>query len=237
LDQNIVFTIIVKTVGIWILAQYLIGPWLVLFQVTAPERFVLPKLEWTELLMKLGKQLSDAHEVIIGLGYVPCGATEVPNIKAISYVHPIDGSGIQLRHLAIGYSVCFSQWYSGGMCLLVSNSQLPEVFPAWHKRTSYLLPRCRDIPALFDKFKRIRSALNIEGAVKADARIELQATEEFLNAELQENVRNGFYAKKVSDGKRRLSVKGAFVISWRIAWPSKPIMLALAQKRAENAAG
>lgn len=229
-------TFITKGVGIWLLSQYVIGPVVVLFRHAIPGRYALPKLDWADLVTKLAKPFADLHRSIVNVGFVPCAATELSGTRAIMYVHCEDGSSAQLRYSASSCSVSISQRYVDGRCLFVSNGKLPSVFPTWEMRIGYRVPNIRDVESLFEKFRRIRQKIAIGRPLSAVAEAEFQSVESLLNAELEENVRQRFYAEKIINGRHRLTLKGAFLMSWRVAWPSNAIINLLAQRRAEEAA-
>jgi hypothetical protein len=61
-------------------------------------------------------------------------------------------------------------------------------------------------------------------------------TEAFHNEELAHLVQTGIFSHCVNNGKRRVTLKGAFVMTWKLAWPSKSILLFLESRRAKAAA-
>lgn len=220
---------------VWLAAQYLLGPVLIRFQLTTPSPFLLPRLDWMELVKTLGPSFAAEHEALVRLGFVPTRGVEVPGVKAVQYVHPTDAAMASLRSGKNHLSVCFTQEYAGGTCLLVGNSNLPSVYFAWSKRVSYGFPGV-ETAVVFEGFKRIRDRTALGERLHWNDRQDIAAIEAYMNAEVSFLVERGYYSRTQSNGKRRITFMGACYAAWRLAWPSKPILLYLQRRRAEQAA-
>lgn len=221
--------------GIWVGTQYVIGPFLVKFAGGAPERYRLPKLDWHELVSTLGEPFRQHHQQLTDFGFTAAAATRIPNVSAVIYVHASDGSMSELRHTKSFVSVCFIQCYEGETRLLVGNTPMASVYPRWDKELSFGFSNCRDIAALFERFKCLRSKMSSRLPVAVSAGDALQSTEDYLNAQLDYLIEKGYYAAPNAHGKRPLTIKGAVLMTWRLAWPSKMFRMYLARRRAERA--
>jgi hypothetical protein len=232
---NVISTIL-QGVGIWIGAQYILGPFLVKLRARAPARYSLPKLDWSELLSSSGEPFQQNHRQLLDLGFAAASATGIPNIKAVMYVHPHDSAMVELRHTRLFDSVCFIQAYADGTRLLFGNTPLAAVYPRWEKEVGFNFSNCRDIAVVFEKFKTIRAKLSLGQPISVSANDVLQSTEDYLNAQLDYLVEQGYYCAPDPGGTRPITLKGACLMTWRSAWPSKPIAMFLARRRAERAA-
>ena len=223
--------------GLWLAAPYVLGPFLVRLGLRAPERYVLPEKAWPEFVNGNGPVVAGYHGQLMALGFVPVTATEVPGVGAALYIHPVDGSTVQLRHTKQFVSVCFSQEYHDGSRLMVGNAPLPAIYPDWSRRISYYVPEVGHLSRLFDAFKAIRARQRHGALLAPDAALQLRREEDYLNAEMDNLLEQGIYSRAVNIGKRAITLKGAFYASWRLAWLSKPVLLRLAAQRAARAAG
>jgi hypothetical protein len=221
--------------AIWVAAQYVVGPLAVKMSNHAPERYSLPVAEWATIVASDTPGLAKRHEQLIVLGFLPVTATSLPNIAAIFYVHPVDGACAQLRDSKKFASVSFVQEFRDGKRLFVGNSPIPSIYPPWPRMISFNLSRAHEPTELFAKFKRIRTGCGGE-PISASTESLLKAEEEFENAQLSYLIERGFYSSVVADGKRTISFKAALRSAWRLAWPSRPILVLSANARAERAA-
>lgn len=228
-------TVALQVFAIWLAAQYIVGPLAVKLSNHAPARYSLPVVEWTSIVASRTPGLSQRHDQLLLLGFLPVTATALPNIAAIFYVHPVDGCSAQLRDAKKFASLFFVQEYRNGLRLFVGNCPIPSIYPPWSQMISFNLSRTQEPSTLFAKFTRIRSRVGGE-RVSASAESLLKSDEEYENAQLTYLIERGFYSSAVSNGKRAISMQAALRSTWRLAWPSRPLLLFLANARAERAA-
>ncbi len=224
---------LVLLLGIWLFAQYIIGPIAVRFTLTVPETYVLPRLDYSELLAS-NTQARGLHDELSRLGFLQGGATRLPNVGAVLYANPGDGSSASLQITKGFVAVAFSQPFQGRY-LSLSNAPLPSVYPRWNKKISYILPSCHKVDELWDIYKLIRARLCVPSA-RAEPAAGISMTEAFLNEELAHLIETGIFSDRVKNGKHRVTLKGAFVMTWKLAWPSKSILLFIESRRARAAA-
>jgi hypothetical protein len=231
-----ILPILSELLGVWLCAQYLAGPLIVKLTLRVPERYVLPRLDWREVLASQDSQFQTSHATIIGLGFVPACATGLSNLDAILYLHQSAGVAASLRAGKKHVSASFSQQLNNGAQFSIDNSPLPAVYPLQPGNLRYHLPKCKDPAALFDSYLRIRAKLALLVPITRDPTLELQAAQDLENLVLSRLIDARLYSSTVRKGQRAVTFKGAIYMAWRLAWPSKPVILFFAQRRAERAA-
>ena len=50
---------------------------------------------------------------------------------------------------------------------------------------------------------------------------EFKEIEEYLNLELKDNIEKGYISSNMHNGIRRLTIKGAILMTWKMVWPIK----------------
>lgn len=63
---------------------------------------------------------------------------------------------------------------------------------------------------------------------------EFEAIERFLQRESESLVQRGWYSPLVIEDYRRLTLRGAFLMTWRLLWPTRSILQRKARKEAER---
>jgi hypothetical protein len=228
-----VANILLQLLLLYLIFQYVIGPIIVRFTLTAPDRYSLPRLDQAELLAS-SPQAMEKHNELLALGFIPGDATNIPMVSALFYAHPHGPLAAILIAKAF-VAVVFSQECSGSY-LSLSNAPVMGAYPPWRRKIGYHLHTCKDVRELFDNFKRIRSTLALPCSVSADPKALVSMMEGFCNEELYYLVARGFYSSHVSNGKRHVTLKGAFQMVWGVSWPTHRLLLFIEARRARTAA-
>ncbi|HEY2347166.1 MAG TPA: hypothetical protein VGH80_15045 [Xanthomonadaceae bacterium] len=217
----------------WVGAQYLLGPIVVWLTLSIPERYVYPRLDPSDLLAD-DYRAQPLHDDLLRLGFVPAGASRVQVVSGLYYAHPEDGAAACIM-LAPKYAcVAFFQHHAHAR-LHLSNSRMPSPYPSWDRKIGHVLPGCRDVEELFRHFRTLRTRLALPGPVRASVDHVLAMSEAFENDQLERLLAIGYFARTPRNGRRRATFKGALRMAWKLARPSRLIIVMLASRRARAA--
>lgn len=131
----------------------------------------------------------------------------------------------------------FSQKYSDGSTLNVSNNPVTEVYPKLDIKTSYKFPSVSNTIELLDIFNRFKKGHKSSG-LPVDFNIErgFEEVELFMRLESDELARKGIFKSDVdAEGKRALTFYGAVYLTYRAISPGKNIFGYFAEKQSKRA--
>lgn len=131
----------------------------------------------------------------------------------------------------------FSQKFSDGRWLNVSNSSRPEAYPALPIKQSFQFPDVLVVEQLMSLHAQLRQRLK-GGLQPVDYQAEQGFAEiaAFLREESDALLDKGLVKPEIdADGKRSLTLCGAFVMTWRSVWPGRAIVAALKRRGAMRA--
>lgn len=132
------------------------------------------------------------------------------------------------RHLNY---VEFIRQQSDQSVTIVSNSSMGSVFPDSARKRNLRYPDIQDVQALHVLARKIFAKLHPHSPAEPFvAGKELDAIEQFLVRESEALVERGWYRPAVVEGYRRLSLRGAFAMTWRLLWPMRQWQQRRAQK-------
>ncbi len=136
------------------------------------------------------------------------------------------GMLVSMRSAADSFTyVGFSQLYSDGTTLDVSNSPAIPVYPQMDIKISARFPKVHDVESLYSIFIKLKSSLKNGSSSIAHKREDgFNKVEVFVAKESDELVSLGYCREPIdSDGKRGLTLKGAFIFTWKNIFPGKGI--------------
>ena len=131
----------------------------------------------------------------------------------------------------------FSQKFSDGRWLNVSNSNRPEAYPALPIKQSFQFPKVMVVEQLLSLHAQLWQRLK-GGLQPVDYQAEQGFAEitAFLREESDALLDKGLVKPEIdADGKRSLTLYGAFVMTWRSVWPGRAIVAALKRRGARRA--
>lgn len=239
-----ILLIVLFVLGAIVIFHHLVLPLFAYWLSAMPDRYCLTEMEWDSFLSERSVSFFPIHEQLLKLGFYPIGASSLAmshssNSFAV-YRHTEGTATACLMSLTSSQkeilSLDFTQRYEDGVHLSLTNSRFPEVFPTWFRKIHYRLPDVTDASVLFSKFNAIASSLGRPGAVPLPTGREFQTIAEYLNDELRELTSNGFARTPVGDGTLRLSLRAAYISTWRVIWPWKLILNRNDSHRADRAA-
>ena len=119
----------------------------------------------------------------------------------------------------------FTQMYKNGTVLNVSNASMINVYPKSRMRLSFRLPSVKNVAQLLSLANKLIDANKQDEEKITFARgREFETVEDYLNRELNQLVKAGWVQSTVVEGNRRLTIKGALLMTWKMLWPVKQII-------------
>ncbi|VAW89842.1 hypothetical protein MNBD_GAMMA17-197 [hydrothermal vent metagenome] len=119
----------------------------------------------------------------------------------------------------------FSQLYSDETMLDVSNSLAVPVYPKMDVKISARFPKVQDVENLYRIFLQLKSSLkNSSSPIGYKREYGFSKIEAFIAKESDELVYLGYCKESIDlEGKRSLTLKGAFIFTWKNIFPGKGI--------------
>lgn len=209
---------------------YIIGPALVWMSQTMPERYHFTQLDPDAFLSERSETFLQLHEQILAAGFRYIGSSSLlmshssmafsiyyqPETRlcctlSSAYSEPMNTTQLE-----------FTQLYEDGSLISVNNNPLFNIYPAWDKKTGYRFPQVNNFNELLeiaDTLLSMQPAWPLKKALPEGHEFEL--IEEHLNEEMQRLIDTGYVSRTVSNGERKLTIKGALLFTWKLCWPIK----------------
>ncbi len=190
-----------------------------------------------EFLLSRGEEFHQLSSDIRRIGFEYVGSSFMKDSHSETnfslYCNDIEKAGAMVVHMennAQSFTyVEFSQLYANGTMLDVGNASEVSAYPKMDLKISVKYPKVRDVAELYSRFKVVRESLkNSEIVVPFDTSNGFEIVERFMAKESDILVEKGYCLPEIdSEGKRRLTLKGAYLITWRSVFPGKKIQAAI----------
>jgi hypothetical protein len=231
--------------GLYLAFTHLVAPLFVLRSHRVPCEYRFPPADVAATLAEATEPFRATCREFAELGFSPVAAGRLDNSNTstafVLFRQPGDPciATAMLGRSALGTRVVidFTQPYRDGICLSLSNSPYPPLFPHLRIKVAYQLAGTRHLWELLERFRRLRERCGLQDPVMAPEGGELASLERFMSAEAAALRERGIYAAGCENGYRRLTLKGAYLLSWKLLWPWKPLRVWLARRRALSASG
>ena len=130
----------------------------------------------------------------------------------------------------------FSQLYSDGSMLDVSNAPVASPYPRMKLKMAARFPEVNDTATLYEILLKLKKQLsNTARPVPYDAAQGFRPVEAFMERECDELVRLGYCRPEIDrDGRRSLALKGAFLLTWKSVFPANKIVDYLDRKHSRD---
>jgi hypothetical protein len=209
--------------------QHLIAPLIVWRSSTFPFAYSFPSVSWKDMVANSGASYLARHNELQDFGFCPSVASSVEGAHASSffviYRSKSDGALVTLIRSvnSVGefVSIDITQPYVAGVHVSLTNSVTPPIYPPWEKKLVYRLPVQMPFSELWMRFCVLRNQSGLTNPTTILEGEELALVEKFSNAELKHLFKIGFVEPECLNGKRRFSLKGAYMASWKLLWPWK----------------
>ncbi len=209
---------------------YVVGPPLVWLSQTMPEAYRFALLDTEAFLAERSDTFLALHKQISASGFHYIGSSELAmSHSSMAFSIYFNPESLLCCTLSSAYSepmnttqIEFTQLFEDGSVVNINNNPLFNIYPDWDKKIGYRFPQVND----FDQLLSIASAL-IAAHQTTSSKSGLEQGREFavieqhLNSEMQRLIDTGYVSPTVHQGKRRLTIKGALLFTWKLCWPIK----------------
>jgi len=224
--------------------QHLLGPVLVWKNERVPVSYDFPPLDVATFLNEQMPVVRDAVAELGSLGFVPAAVSvlEKTNSKASFLVlqhntEPTSAMLVIASHAkgSLFYTE-FTQRFTDDTVLDVMNSPMPSLFPANKAKQVYRFPGMQ-ITELFDGFKKLRDRLLPHKTPIRSLGIGSELTDlaRWMDLEAASLIERGYYRQTANGNENCLTLKGACLFTWKMAWPWKPLRNLIEVARARRA--
>lgn len=214
-----------------VLALNLLGPLLIWRTQKLPARIRFRPHAETGFLANRddGYRQLDAQIRALGFGYLGSSYMRDTQTEASFslYTHASDQSCAMVVTMVskirtITY-VEFTQVYADGSLLSASNVDMPSSYPRTALKMAVRFGEVADPRELHARFRSLRAGLrNSARAVPYSADEGFRMVEDFMDHESDLLVEMGYCHPQVdAEGRRALTLKGAYLLSWRSIFPGK----------------
>ena len=242
--ETIIVIISIAVFGIPIFMNT-VGPFIIWRTQKLPAIVKFESIDSGEFLQNRNQLFLGYNHSLIDLGFTTIGSSLLKDSHTDSYFRLYWHNDLKLAAMVVTMKsnvedmtyLEFTQKYSDGTVLDVSNSPRAEAYPKLDIKLAYRYPGvCGVEPllkihnTLMDKFKG-----NVE-PVEYDVHSGFREVELFLKEESDALLAKGIVSKLIdSDGKRSLTLLGAVALTYRSVPPGKNIWGYITEKRAERA--
>lgn len=212
--------------------MHLLGPILVMRSERQPGAFAFTLMDEREFFSQRSETFIMLDYEIRNLGFRYVGSSVLGNANTDSffslYTKPDDALSAMLTTIEsplgdFTYAE-FSRLYSDGSSLEVNNAPISPLFPHDPVRLQLRYPQANTLSGLYEVMQRLlQSHHNSARPMPLTAGQEFRQLEALLNSELERLVSSGYYSRKVIDGFRPITLKGAIRFSWKSLWPWQAI--------------
>ncbi len=213
--------------------QYVLGPVIVLWSQKMPEKYSFRLLESQQFLSERTPTFIELHEEIQGGDFEYIGSSELILSNTSMYFSIYNNFDKKIACTLVTAQsapvnttyIEFTQMYKNGSTLNVSNAPIINVYPKSEYRLSFRFPLVNDFDQLFTLAEKlINSNKQNDEKTTFTRGKEFEAVESYLNRELSELIERGWVQSKTVAGNRRLTIKGASLMTWKMLWPIKQIL-------------
>ncbi len=220
--------------GAWLAGMYGLAPLLVYRQNKLPERIKLDSVPAETILQKVGEHFREPVEEAEANGFRYVDASEFvtqPSTQTyfMLFVHDEKKLSLLLIEIAnpnVPAEVYFeiNQLYDDDTILDVLNASMDSAYPPSPRKAMFRFPEVRTVSELAAVTEKIiASYLSSKTSVTFPEGKELETIARLLSEEQDELIEKGYFQKEADAGLRGLTLKGAYLLTWKLLWPVKQI--------------
>ncbi len=228
--------IILVVISTALLVQ-LVGPLFILKTHKLPAKIEFEPIDEDKFLSTRSELFLTLDKEIKSIGFEHIESSSMPEAHSKMYFsmyslekEKITASLITIKDAAKEQTyVEFSQLYSDGTMLDVSNINIAPIYPKMAIKISVKYPKINRPKDLYEVMKKIKSYVkNITPPIPCDKSNGLDSMTKFFAMESDELVHSGYCHKEIdSNGMRTLTLKGAYLMTWRSIFPGNIIQKAI----------
>ncbi|MGH8492876.1 MAG: hypothetical protein ACRERR_07190 [Moraxellaceae bacterium] len=212
-----------------VIALHVLAPLLIWKQQGITADYRLQQLPAEAFLAERNEEFRGWHNDLLAMNFAYLGSSQLTLSHAKTFVSLYRHDNGLVATVATSANAMqevnmleFTQVYADGSVLSSNNSTQLGIFPALPYKQCYRLPAIRDARALMQAALLLRKQRPGELATLSAGR-EFEEIADFLNREHQDLLRKGYFASALRpDGLRGLSLKGAYLMTWKLLWPTRP---------------
>lgn len=213
-------------------AMYAVGPLLVWRMQRSPAEVRFLRLKDNSLLKMVSPACEAQERELLAAGFTLADSASMALGSTQTYFSVYrDDDGLLASLVAMKgqtqslFYLEFTWLHPDGAVTNVNNSGMASVFPTSALKRSYRYPDLATVPELLALARQIGRVVGKDFPIQPfPAGQELDSIEHFLTRESEALVARGWYAPAVVDGYRRLTLRGAFLMSWRLLWPQRQLL-------------
>jgi len=119
--------------------------------------------------------------------------------------------------------------------LNVNNSHLAGGFPKSHRKVSLYYPEITSVEELVTVSRKIADRYFYDKKpIALPKGEEMQMIERYMNEELQELVDKGYLKRGTNSDERGITLKGAYLFTWKLLWPFKQLIFHKTRQHAQQ---
>lgn len=225
----------------------ILGPLIIWKTQKLPAIVQFHKIEDGEFIGDMNEQYKKLNDSLLSLGFLVVGSSVLPDSNSKTFFRLFWNDDTKVCAICVcGRSalgdvsyVEFSQRYSDGSVLDVSNNPVAGVYPKSDKKIAYRYPSIVDAEELLSAFNKLRfKKEKSHSFVDYDIDRGFSDIEEYMKRESNELVKKGIIKPEIDeDGKRSLTPYGAIYITYRAISPGKDILGYFQEKMAKKVLG
>jgi len=242
--QTILLIFVITCVGTAIMV-YTLGPLVIWITQKIPTIVKFTPVPGSDFLLNRNAKFYHYHDSLLESGFTYLNSSEFSVGAGKSFFSLYVHYGLQIAamvatvkslHMEISY-IEISQRYKDGTSLSVYNSNQPSVYPLMDFKLEFRYPKIFDVGELIDIHQRLRDkykkGIPVIAYDKSDA---FSDAESSIFEESEELCKRGICHQEIdSNGMRKLTLKGAYMMSYRCIFPGTMICSYLGEKRSLKA--
>lgn len=214
-------------------AQFILAPLLVYRSQRLPARYCFEMIDPESFLSDRTPTFVELHRKLLEHQFEHIGSSSFMMSQVRMYFSIYNQSDLKLACvLSTAYSepmnstqIEFTQLYADGSVMNISNNPLFEIYPPHPRKLNFRFPDSNDFDQLLDAAQRlIASQKPGIQHIGLEPGHEIETIERYLNEELDALVQTGWVSSRVAQGQRRLTFKGATLMTWKLCWPIKGLL-------------
>ena len=215
-------------------------PLVALRRTRLPERYRLDAQPWTAIASAASPATRASLDAVRALGFEPVGAGTLAAGTAVTRIvlalHPDDpaiATVSQIDDRGRATDLCeFTQLLADDALLAVSTRALAETLP--RPADSLVFPTSATPQAAFATLRELRAGRALRAAPR-DGDALARIVERYGDRLLAHWIAAGWVAREPVGGAHRLTVKGAYLATWKLLWPGRRLVAARERRRLEQA--
>ena len=213
--------------------QYLAGPILVYKSSVFPKEYKFNILDTESFLSERSETFLELHNQLRSLGFEHSGSSEFFLSHVSMYFSIYSNQKLKIAcilssaksELINSTQIEFTQLYPDGSVLNVNNNNIHETYPANNLKMSFRFPEINDIEQLLKISQKLGPKFkDYEQRIPLTKNREFDDVESFLNKELKLLIDNGWVSSRTTNDYRKLTIKGALLLTWKNCWPVNKIL-------------